>query len=105
MPKGYWVSVYPAISAPERLSAYNKLAGPAVQAGGGRLLSHVGSRVVAHEAGIPQRVILIEFDSFEQAVAAYESEAYQKALVALPDDVQRDFRIVEGIGLTGGPAQ
>ncbi|MGW0202969.1 DUF1330 domain-containing protein [Nonomuraea sp. NPDC003201] len=59
-------------------------------------LSH-GGRVVAHEAGITQRVVLIEFDSFEQAVAAYESEAYQKALVALPDGVERDFRIIEGI--------
>ncbi|MFI8392188.1 DUF1330 domain-containing protein [Streptomyces sp. NPDC085540] len=96
MPKGYWVSVYPVISDPEKLTAYNKLAGPAVQAGGGRLLSRDG-RVVAHEAGITQRVVLIEFDSFEQAVAAYESEAYQKALVALPDGFGRDFRIVEGI--------
>ena len=100
MPKGYWVSVYRAISDPERLTAYNELAGPAVQAGGGRVLSRIpshGGRVVAHEAGITQRVVLIEFDSFEQAVAAYESEAYQKALVALPDGVERDFRIVDGI--------
>ncbi|MFE6866339.1 DUF1330 domain-containing protein [Kitasatospora sp. NPDC057692] len=96
MPKGYWVSVYPAISDPGTLTAYNNLAGPAVRAGGGRLLSRDG-RVVAHEAGITQRVVLIEFDSFEQAVAAYESEAYQKALVALPDGFERDFRIVEGI--------
>ena len=75
MAKGYWVSVYPAISDPERLTAYNKLARPAVQAGGGRVLSLLpsrGGRVVAHEAGITQRVVLIEFDSFEQAVAAYE---------------------------------
>jgi uncharacterized protein (DUF1330 family) len=96
MAKGYWVSVYPAISDPETLTAYNKLAGPAVRAAGGRLLSR-GGRVVAHEAGITQRVVLIEFDSFEQAVAAYESEAYQKALVALPDGFERDFRIIEGI--------
>ncbi|MEU0249781.1 DUF1330 domain-containing protein [Streptomyces sp. NPDC006235] len=100
MAKGYWVSVYPAISDPESLTAYDKLAGPAVQAGGGRILSLIpssGGRVVAHEAGITQRVVLIEFDSFEQAVAAYESEAYQKALVALPDGVERDFRIIDGI--------
>ncbi|KAA2267103.1 DUF1330 domain-containing protein [Solihabitans fulvus] len=96
MAKGYWVSVYRAISDPERLAAYNTLAGPAVRAGGGRLLSRDG-RVVAREAGITQRVVLIEFDSFEQAVAAYESEVYQKALVALSDSVERDFRIIEGI--------
>ncbi|CCH19505.1 DUF1330 domain-containing protein [Micromonospora lupini] len=96
MAKGYWVSVYPAISDPERLTAYNQLAGPAVQARSGRILSR-GGRVVAHEAGITQRVVLVEFDSFEQAVAAYESEAYQKALVALSDGVERDFRIIEGV--------
>ncbi|MEU8306295.1 DUF1330 domain-containing protein [Actinomadura sp. NPDC048955] len=100
MAKGYWVSVYPANSDPERLTAYDKLAGPAVQAGGGRVLSLLpsrGGRVVAYEAGITQRVVLIEFDSFEKAVAAYESEAYQKALAAFPDGVERDFRIIEGI--------
>jgi uncharacterized protein (DUF1330 family) len=96
MAKGYWVSVYPAISDQERLTAYFELAGPAVRAGGGRTLSR-GGRVVAHEAGITQRVVLIEFDSFEQAVSAYESEVYQKALVALPDGFERDFRIIEGI--------
>ncbi|MFF4259733.1 DUF1330 domain-containing protein [Streptomyces sp. NPDC001663] len=96
MAKGYWVSVYPAISDPETLTAYGDLARRAVQAGGGRTLSR-GGRVVAHEAGITHRVVLVEFDSFEQAVATYESEAYQKALAALPDGFERDFRIIEGI--------
>ncbi|MDI2127707.1 DUF1330 domain-containing protein [Yinghuangia seranimata] len=101
MAKGYWVSVYPAMSDPEGLTAYDTLAGPAVQAAGGRslaLLPSRGGRVVAHEAGIAYRTVLIEFDSFEQAVAAYESEAYQEALAALPDGYERDFRIVEGTG-------
>lgn len=71
MPKGYWVSVYRTISDPEKLAAYNKLAGPAVKAGGGRTFVR-GGRVVAHDAGIAERTVLIEFDSFEQAVAAYE---------------------------------
>ncbi|MGR7002085.1 DUF1330 domain-containing protein [Yinghuangia aomiensis] len=97
MAKGYWVSVYPVISDPAALTDYNALAGPAVQAGGGRVLSNFG-RVIGHEAGISERVVLVEFDSFEQAAAAYESEAYQKALVALPDGFEREFRIVEGIG-------
>jgi uncharacterized protein (DUF1330 family) len=94
--KGYWVSVYRTISDPEKLAAYTKLAGPAVQAGGGRRLVR-GGRVVAHDAGIAEFTVLIEFDSFEQALAARESEAYQEALVALSDGVERDFRIVEGI--------
>ena len=96
MPKGYWVSVYRTISDPEKLAAYNKLAPAAVQAGGGRVISR-GARVVAHDAGIAERTILIEFDSFEQAVAARESPAYQEALAALADGVERDFRIIEGL--------
>ncbi|MFC9399301.1 MFS transporter [Streptomyces sp. NPDC057027] len=96
MPKGYWVSVYRTISDPEKLAAYNKLAAPAVKAAGGRTFAR-GGRVVAHDAGIAERTVLVEFDSFEQAVAAHESAAYQEALVALSDGVERDFRIVEGI--------
>ncbi|WP_333733565.1 DUF1330 domain-containing protein [Streptomyces sp. IBSBF 3010] len=96
MPKGYWVSVYRAIADPEKLAAYNKLAPPAVKAGGGRVLSR-GTRVEAYEAGIAERTVLVEFDTFDQAVAARESPAYQEALAALADGVERDFRIVEGI--------
>ncbi|MEU2834502.1 DUF1330 domain-containing protein [Streptomyces lavendulae] len=95
MAKGYWVSAYRTILDPEKLAAYDQLARPAVQAGGGRVLSR-GERVVVHGAGIAERTILIEFDSFERALAAYESEAYQKALAALSDGVERDFRIIEG---------
>jgi uncharacterized protein (DUF1330 family) len=70
MPKGYWVSAYRTIADPEKLAAYNKLAPPAVRAGGGRVLARDG-RVVAHDAGIAERTVLVEFDSFEQAVAAH----------------------------------
>ncbi|MCZ0978569.1 DUF1330 domain-containing protein [Streptomyces diastatochromogenes] len=96
MPKAYWVSVYRTISDPEKLAAYNELAAPAVAAAGGRTFVR-GGRVLAHDSGIPERTILVEFDSFEQAVAARESPAYQEALAVLADGVERDFRIVEGI--------
>ncbi len=96
MPKGYWVSVYRTITDPEKLDAYNKLAGSAVPAAGGRTLIR-GGRVVARDGGVAERTVLVEFDSFEQAFAAYESAAYQEALAALADGVERDFRIVEGV--------
>lgn len=97
MAKGYWVSVYPTITDPAALEVYNELAGRAVKAAGGRVLASIGSRVVAHEAGIAERVVLIEFDSFDQAVAAYESALYREALAQLPDGFQRDFRITEAL--------
>ncbi|MFF9165108.1 DUF1330 domain-containing protein [Streptomyces longwoodensis] len=96
MAKGYWVSVYRTVADPERVAAYDELARPAVRAAGGRLLSR-GSRVVAHDAGIAERTALIEFDSFDQAVAARASAAYQEALAVLADGVERDFRIIEGL--------
>ena len=96
MPKGYWIGAYQTIFDPAKLAAYGKLAGPAVVASGGRFLAR-GGKVVAHEAGRVERTVIIEFDSFEHAVAAYESETYQKALAALADGVERDHRIVEGI--------
>jgi uncharacterized protein (DUF1330 family) len=98
MPKGYWVSVYPTIEDPDRLDDYNKLAGRAVAAMGGRVLASIGGRVEAHESGIPERVVLIEFDSFERATAARASATYQEALAALPEGFERDFRVVEGLG-------
>ncbi|MGW2589766.1 DUF1330 domain-containing protein [Streptomyces sp. NPDC001515] len=95
MPKGYWVSVYRTISDPEKPAAYNELARLAVGPKGGRTFV-AGGRVMAHDAGIAERTVLVEFDSFERAVAARESAAYQRALDALCDGVERDFRIVEG---------
>ncbi|AJE83990.1 hypothetical protein SLNWT_3614 [Streptomyces albus] len=90
MPTGYWVSVYGTFSDPEKQAA------PAIAAGGGRALVR-GGRVMAHNAGSIERVVVIQFDSFEQAVAARESADYQQALAALDDGVERYFRIVEGI--------
>jgi uncharacterized protein (DUF1330 family) len=94
--KGYWVVAYRSISDESAVKAYAALAGPALQAFGGRNLTKSTSQVHAHEAGLQQRTILVEFDSYEIALAARDSEAYQKALEALGSGAQRDFRIVEG---------
>ena len=96
MPKAYWVATYRSISDPDKMAAYSQLAGPAIQAGGGRFLAR-GTANKAYENGIAQRVVVIEFDSVDQAVKAHDSEAYQKALAALAGGADRDIRIVEGV--------
>jgi uncharacterized protein (DUF1330 family) len=63
---------------------------------GARSLVPPGSAVTAHEAGSQQTTVVVEFDSYEIALAAYESPDYKKALAALGTEVVRDFRIVEG---------
>ncbi|MGO4421752.1 DUF1330 domain-containing protein [Streptomyces sp. MCAF7] len=97
MSKGYWVVCYRSISDPAKTAAYAEQAMPVVERAGGRFLT-LGAQVVAHEAGVAERTAVIEFDSFEQAVAAHESGDYQKALTVLGDGAERDVRIVEGIG-------
>jgi uncharacterized protein (DUF1330 family) len=96
MKKGYWVNVYRSISDESALKAYGALALPAVEAFGGRFLTKSTSQIEAHEAGLQQRTIIVEFDSYEKALAARHSEAYQKALQALGAGAERDVRIVEG---------
>ncbi len=95
MAKGYWISAYRAVHDEDKLKAYAELAGPAVIAAGGNIIAR-GGKVEAHEAGKNMRTVVIEFDSFEAAQAAYNSEAYGKAKEALGDAVERDFRIIEG---------
>jgi uncharacterized protein (DUF1330 family) len=96
MAKAYWVSCYRSISDPQALAAYAKLAGPAIAAGGGRFLARADA-AKAYEAGIAQRVVLIEFDNLERAVATHESEGYQAALKVFGKAAERDLRIVEGL--------
>jgi uncharacterized protein (DUF1330 family) len=96
MAKGYWISAYRAVHDAEALAAYAKLAGPALQAAGGRFLAR-GLPAHTYENGLNERLVIIEFDSVAQALAAHDSEAYQQALRALGNGVDRDLRIVEGV--------
>jgi uncharacterized protein (DUF1330 family) len=96
MAKAYWVATYRSISNPDALAAYAKLAGPAIAAGGGRMLAR-GMPAQVYEAGLQQRTVLIEFDSVEAARAVHDSPAYQEALAALAGGADREIRIVEGL--------
>lgn len=97
VPKAYWINTFTAVTDPERLAAYAELAGPAMTAAGGRFLARGTAAHVFEGAGIPQRTTLIEFGDVEQAVAAYHSPAYQRALAVLGDGATREIRIVEGL--------
>jgi uncharacterized protein (DUF1330 family) len=96
MPKAYWIAVYREVTNADKLAAYAKLAGPAIVAGGGRILAR-GEPAKVYEKGLKKRTVLIEFDSVEQAVATHDSPAYQAALVALGDGAEREIRVIEGV--------
>jgi uncharacterized protein (DUF1330 family) len=96
MAKAYWITCYHQVSDPAKLASYAKLALPAIEAGGGRVLART-TATKAYEHGKLERTVLIEFDSVEQAVAVHDSAAYRQALVALGDGAIRDLRIVPGV--------
>lgn len=96
MPKAYWIAAYRSVRDPEALAAYAKLAGPALQQGGGRFMAR-GNPAQVYENGLSERTVLIEFESVAQALAAYDSAAYQEALRVLGNAVERDLRIVEAV--------
>ena len=96
MAKAYWVVCYHSIRNPDALAAYAKLAGPAIQAAGGRFLVR-GMPSKTYEKGLNQRTVITEFESLDKAIAAHDSPDYQAALRGLGAAVDRDMRIVEGV--------
>jgi uncharacterized protein (DUF1330 family) len=95
MAKAYWVVTYRKIKDPEKLAAYAKLAGPAIQSMGGKFIVR-GTPAKTYEGGLNERTVVSEWPDLKAAIAAYESPAYKEALRALAGGVERDLRIVEG---------
>lgn len=96
MPKAYWLTFYSSVTDPSALAEYGKLAVPAIQAGGGRILAR-GAPARVYERGRSERTVVIEFDSVAQAIATYEGPAYQAALRLLDEVAEREVRFLEGV--------
>jgi uncharacterized protein (DUF1330 family) len=97
MKKGYWIVAYRSISDESALKEYGKLALPAIQASGGKALVRTSEAIEPHEMGLMQRIVVVEFESFDKAKETYHSPEYQAAAKILGSAVERDFRIVEGV--------
>lgn len=96
MAKTYWVATYNSITDTEKMAAYAKIAGPAIEAYGGKFIVR-GMPSQTYENGLQQRVVIIEFESLNAAKTAHDSPEYTKALEVLGNGADRDIRIVEGV--------
>jgi uncharacterized protein (DUF1330 family) len=96
MAKGYWINVFRSVNDPDKVDAYRKLAGPVMQASGGKFLVR-GDPAKVYEKGQMERVVVIEFESVAKAIEVHDSPGYQAALKALGNGADRDLRIVEGL--------
>ena len=86
MPKAYWVVQYKKIKNPDKLAAYAKLAGPAIQAAGGRFLVR-GNPAKTYEHGLSQRTVVTEWGA-----ADLYGRSIRERAQALIDIAHPDFR-------------
>lgn len=93
--KAYWV-VRAHILNPDEYSKYIQLAGPIVKKFHGTFLSRGGKQEEKEGSGY-ERTVLIEFNSFEEAIFCYNSDEYQEALEYVKTSAERLVVIVEGL--------
>lgn len=93
--KAYWIA-HVDVTDPEQYQQYTQRAPAAFAAFGGKLLARGGRSEAMEGRATPQRSVVIEFPSYEQAVACYRSEQYQEACKHRQDVAKAEVIIVEG---------
>ncbi|MGL4287921.1 MAG: DUF1330 domain-containing protein [Phreatobacter sp.] len=94
MARGYWV-VRVDIHDAEAYKAYVAANGPALARFGGRFLVRAG-RCEVVEGTARQRNVVLEFPSYEAAIACWHSAEYQAVLKLRTAASQADLVIFEG---------
>lgn len=88
------------VSDAQAYAAYKDLAAVAIARHGGRYLAR-GGRIEVLEGNwqMPERLVIVEFDSPEQAKRFYDSPEYQQARAARRDAATMNMLVVEGLPL------
>ncbi|THD84605.1 DUF1330 domain-containing protein [Aliigemmobacter aestuarii] len=94
MPKGYWVA-HGLVHDPVAYEAYRQANAEAFAKYGARFLVRGGRQDVTEGQAKP-RAVVIEFDSYDQAVACYNSPEYRRAMALRLPVSEVDMIIVEG---------
>ncbi|EKF19005.1 hypothetical protein NA2_09493 [Nitratireductor pacificus pht-3B] len=93
--KGYWIAMV-EIADPEAYKGYIAANAAAFEKYGAKFLAR-GGRHTDPEGPAGDRQVIIEFASYEQAVACYESPEYQEALKIRLANSTAKFTIIEGV--------
>jgi uncharacterized protein (DUF1330 family) len=92
--KGYWIA-HADVSDPEGYKAYVAANAASFSKFGGRFLVRGGAREVV-EGAVRGRTVVLEFPSYEAALACYRSSDYQAAATLREGKAVFDLFIVEG---------
>ena len=93
--KGYWLA-HVTVHDTNQYSNYTALAPKAFDAYNGKFLAR-GGRCQQLEGSEHQRHVVIEFPSFDDAVACYNSADYQRAAAERAEVATAEIVIVEGV--------
>jgi uncharacterized protein (DUF1330 family) len=96
MPKAY-IIVDMDVTDPRQYAVYASLAGPSVDAAGGRYLARAGRTEVLEGERQPHRTVILEFADMDAARAWYESDQYVRARAERADAATGSFIVVEGV--------
>lgn len=96
MPNAY-VIVDVDVTDPVKYDAYRTLAGPALEAAGGRYLVRGGACEVLEGDRVPNRIVVIEFPDMATARSWYDSPLYVEARAARAGAATGSFIAVEGV--------
>ncbi len=91
---GYWM-VKVRVTDPDAYAEYAKRVPPVVKRYGGRVLVRGGSATTLEGEDYPRNVV-VEFESYDQALACYNDPEYQDAKSYQDGAAERIFSIVEG---------
>ena len=94
MAKGYWIP-HLDVSNPQGFQAYREMADAWHRHNGSRLLARAGRHELV-EGKMRSRNVLREYNSFDEALAAYSSPEYSRARPLRAPHSACDFLIVEG---------
>jgi uncharacterized protein (DUF1330 family) len=94
MTKGYWVARVD-VTDPEAYAEYVKANAEPFARFGARFLVRGGAHE-APEGGARSRNVVIEFPSYEAAIACYRDDAYQRAKAIRANASAGDLVIIEG---------
>lgn len=95
MPKGYWIARM-TVNKPQNYPQYVEAAKPAFEKFGARFLVRGGRYDAVEGDGRPRNVV-IEFDSYDKAMACYNSPEYQPAVAIRQRCAEGEIVIVEGV--------
>ena len=93
--KAYWIA-HVDVTDPAQYVEYTQRGPAAFAKYGGKFLARGGRAEALEGRQTPQRTVVIEFESYDQALACYQSAEYQHALSHRQGAAKVEIVIVEG---------